>query len=120
MAVVWSNALLCYWKFNSSDLTNRVSFDVVCTVEVEVILLDTFAMIAFAVGQPEQAFLKDRIFAIPQGQRETEALLVVGDAGQTIFSPALGARARLVMGEVIPGVAALAVVLAHGPPLTLA
>ena len=89
-------------------------------VEVEVVLLDVLAVIALAVGQPEQAFLEDRVLAVPQGQREAEPLLVVGDAGQPVFAPAVGARAGLIVGEVVPGVAAFAVVLAHGPPLPFA
>ncbi len=36
------------------------------SVEVVVQLLDVFAMIAFRVGQPEQPFLEDRVFAVPQ------------------------------------------------------
>ena len=89
-------------------------------VEVEVVLLDVLAVIALAVGQPEQAFLEDRVLAVPQRQREAEPLLVVGDAGQAVFAPAVGPGAGLVVGEVIPGVAALAVVLADGAPLPLA
>ena len=27
---MWSNGLLCYWNFNSSDLTNRVNHDTLC------------------------------------------------------------------------------------------
>ena len=89
-------------------------------VEVEVVLLDVLAVIALAVGQAEQALLQDRVLAVPEGQREAEPLLVVGDAGQPVFAPAIGARAGLIVGEVIPGVAALAVVLAHRSPLSLA
>ena len=89
-------------------------------VEVEVILLDILAMVGFAVGQPEQAFLEDRILAIPQGQREAQALVVIANAGQTILAPAIGARAGLIVGEVIPGVTTVAVVLAHRAPLALA
>jgi hypothetical protein len=91
-----------------------------CAVEVEVILLDILTVIAFAVGQPEQAFLEDRVLAVPQGQREAEPLLIIGNAGQTILHPTIGTRARLIVAEVIPGVAALAVVLAHSSPLSLA
>src|SRR5262245_43864572 len=89
-------------------------------VEVEVILLDVLAMVAFAVGQPEEAFLDDRISTIPQGERKAEALAVVANAGQTILAPAVGARAGVIMGEVIPRVTVVAVVLAHCAPLTLA
>ena len=74
-------------------------------VEVEVVLLHVLAVVAFAVGQPEEPLLEDRILAVPQGQREAEALLVVGDAGEAVFAPAVGARAGLVVGEVVPGVA---------------
>src|SRR5262249_14298088 len=50
---------------------------------------------------------------------KTESLMVVGDAGQAVLAPAVGARTGLVVAEVVPGVAPLAVVLPHGPPLTL-
>ena len=89
-------------------------------VEVEVILLDVFAMVAFAVGQPEQAFLENRVFAVPQRHAEAQQLHVVGDAGQTVFAPVIGARAGLIVGEVVPRVAVLAVVLANCSPLPLA
>ena len=35
------------------------------TIEVEVILFDVLAVIAFAVGQPKQPFFEDRIVAVP-------------------------------------------------------
>ena len=66
-------------------------------VEVEVVLLDVLAVIALAVGQAEQPLLEDRVLAVPQGQREAEPLLVVGDAGQAVLAPAIGARAGLVV-----------------------
>ena len=88
-------------------------------IEVEVILLDILPMIAFAVGQPKQAFLEDRILAIPQGQREAEPLLVVGNTGQTILAPTIGARARLIVAEIIPGITTFAIVLTHRAPLAL-
>ena len=89
-------------------------------VEVEVVLLHVLAVVALAVGQSEEPLLEDRILPVPQGQREAEALLVVGNAGQAVFAPAVGARAGLIVGEEIPGVTVLAVVLAHGSPLALA
>ena len=88
-------------------------------VEVEVVLLDVLAVVALAVGQPEQPLLEDRVLAVPQRQREAQPLLVVGDAGEPVLAPAVGARARLVVAEVVPGVAVVAVVLAHGAPLAL-
>ena len=89
-------------------------------VEVEVVFLDVLAVIALAVGQAEQPLLENRVLAVPQGQREAEPLLVVGDAGQAIFAPAIGARAGLVVAEIVPGIAAFAIVLADGAPLSFA
>jgi hypothetical protein len=60
-------------------------------VEVEVVLLDVLAVIAFAVGQAEQALLQDRVFAVPQREREAQPLFVVGNAAEAVFSPAIGA-----------------------------
>src|SRR5262245_35129312 len=89
-------------------------------IKIEVVLLDVLAVVALAVGQPEQALLQDRVLAVPQGQGEAELLLVIGDAGQAVLAPAVGAGAGLVVAEVVPGVAALAVVFADGSPLPLA
>ena len=75
-------------------------------VEVEVVFLHVLAVVPLAVGQPEQAFLEDRILPVPQRQREAEPLAVVGNAGQAVFAPAVGARTGLVVGEVVPGIAA--------------
>src|SRR5882762_239051 len=88
-------------------------------VEVEVVFLDILSVIALTVGQPEKPFLENRILAVPQGQREAELLFVIGDASQTVFAPAVGARTRLVVGEKIPGIAAFAIILADGAPLPL-
>ena len=89
-------------------------------VEVEVVLLDVLAVVAFAVGQSEEPLLEDRILPVPQGQREAQALFVIGNAGDAVFAPAIGARAGLIVGEEIPGVSVLAVVLADRSPLALA
>ena len=89
-------------------------------VEVVVELLDVLAVVALAVGQAEEALLEDRVAAVPQGQRQAEALLVVADAGEAVLAPAVGAAAGVVVREVVPGVAVGAVVLADGAPLPLA
>jgi len=89
-------------------------------VQVEIILLDVLAVVALTVGQAEEPFLQDGILAVPQRQGEAETLVVVGDAGQAVLAPAVGAGAGLVVIEVVPGVAALAVVLADSAPLAFA
>src|SRR5215472_5226890 len=88
-------------------------------VEIEVVLLDIFAVVAFAVRQAEKAFFQDWVLAIPQGQSKAEILLIVGNTGEPVFAPAICARACLVVTEILPGIAILAVVLANRAPLTL-
>src|SRR4051812_26820136 len=88
--------------------------------QIEVVLLDVLAVVAFAVRQAEQAFLEDRILAVPQRERKAQELLVVRYAGKSIFTPAVRSRARLIVGEAIPRVARLAIVFAHRAPLAFA
>ena len=56
-------------------------------VEVEVVLLDVLAVVALTVGQAEEALLEDRVLAVPERERETEELAVVGDAGECRLRP---------------------------------
>src|SRR5271165_4681604 len=46
-------------------------------------------------------------------------LPIVADAPKTILAPTIGPRARMIVGEVIPGLAVGAVVFAHGSPRPL-
>ena len=89
-------------------------------VEVEVVLLDVLAVVALAVGEPEQALLQDRVALVPQRQRKAQPLLVVAEPAEPVLAPLVGARARLVVREVVPGVAVFAVVLADRAPLPFA
>ena len=73
-------------------------------VEVEVALLYVLAVVPFAVGQAEQPLLEDRILAVPERERETEKLVIVGNASQAVLAPAVRSRARLIVAEVIPRV----------------
>ncbi len=88
-------------------------------VEVEVVFLDVLAVVPFAVGQAEEPFLENRVLPVPQGQREAQVHLLIGNAGQPVFAPAISAGAGMIVCEEIPGVAPLAVVLADRPPLSL-
>ncbi len=94
----------------------RVAGDV---VEVEVVLLDVLAVIAFVAGQAEHPLLEDRVGAVPQREREAQLLLVVADAGDAVLAPAVGARARVIVRQVLPRGPVGAVVLAHRAPLPL-
>src|SRR5215475_8759918 len=88
-------------------------------VEVEVALLHVLAVIALDAGDAEEAFLEDRIAAVPERPGEAEALMVVRDAGEAVLPPPVGTRARLIVRKILPRRAGGAVVLAHRPPLSL-
>ena len=89
-------------------------------VEVEVIFFDVLAVVAFAVREPEETLLEDRVFPVPEGERKAEALFVIGDPSDTVLAPAIGARTGVIVGKEIPGVTPLAIVLAHRAPLAFA
>lgn len=89
-------------------------------VEVVITFLHVFTVIAFAVGEAEEALFEDGIFSVPKGEGETKTLLIIGNAGEAVFAPMISAGAGLVVAEIIPGVAVLAVVFADGAPLAFA
>src|SRR2546425_9526596 len=86
-------------------------------VEVVIQLLCIFAVISFAVRESENALLENRVFAVPQRERETEALLVVANPGDAVLAPAIRAAAGVVVREIFPGVTVRRVILAHRAPL---
>src|SRR3954466_16045322 len=88
-------------------------------VEVVVKLLHVLAVVSLRSGQAEKALFQDRVLAVPERKREAEHLAAIADAGDSVLVPAVGARAGVVVREVVPGVAVLAVVLANGAPRAL-
>ena len=88
-------------------------------VEVVVQLLDVLAMVALRVREAEEPLLENFVAAIPEGQREGEAALVVGDPEQPVLAPAIGPGPGLVVRKRPPDVAIGGVVLAHRAPLPL-
>jgi hypothetical protein len=90
-----------------------------CRVGIKIVLFYILAVIAFAAGEAEKTFFEDRITAVPQSQGEADELVLVGNAGKTILTPAVGAAARLIVREEIPCGPIWAIVLAHGAPLPL-
>ncbi len=89
-------------------------------VEIEVVLLHVLPVIPLGIGEAEETFLENRIAAVPERDRKTHPLVVVGNTGKPVLAPVVGARPRVVVGEVVPRVAIGAVILAHGSPLPLA
>jgi hypothetical protein len=89
-------------------------------VQIEVVFLHIFAVIALAIIQSEKPLLDNRVGSVPEGQCETKNLPVVGDAGKAVFAPAVGSGSGLVMAEVVPGISVVAVVFTDSAPLAFA
>ena len=88
-------------------------------IQIEVIFLDVFAVIALGSGQTEQPFLQERISAVPERHSKTEKLMSIRDARDAVLVPTIGTRTSVIMREVAPRVAATAVILAYSSPRTL-
>ena len=86
----------------------------------EIVILDVLPVIGLAVGQAVHPLLEDRVLAVPQGERKAQSLLVVADTGEAVLAPVIGARPGLIMSEVVPRIAVLAIVLADRALLALA
>src|SRR5262245_23081447 len=89
-------------------------------IQVVIIFFHVLPVIAFAVGQTEEPLFQNGVSVIPQRQCETEALMIVGNTQQAILSPTVGAGASMVVRQIIPGRAMLAVIFTDGSPLSLA
>src|SRR5579862_3235156 len=46
--------------------------------------------------------------------------MVIAKAGDTVFTPAIGPAARVIVREILPGIAIGAIILAHRAPLAIA
>ncbi len=85
-------------------------------VQIEVGFLHVLAVVAFRPAQAKQSLLQDGVALVPQGQGQTEVLVIVANPGQPIFVPAVDAAASVVVGEIAPGLSVVAVILAHRAP----
>src|SRR5271165_1407626 len=88
-------------------------------VAIEIVLLYVLAPVPLVPGQSESALLQHPVAAVPQGERKAQPLLFVADPAQAIFAPAIGARARLLVGERAPCLPVVAIVLADCSPCAL-
>src|SRR4051794_22646196 len=88
-------------------------------VGVPPVLFGVLAVISLRTGQAEHPLLDDRVDAVPERQCKAQVVADIGDAGHAVLVPPIGAGPGVVVGEVSPGVAILAVVLSDRPPGTL-
>jgi hypothetical protein len=68
-----------------------------CGVQVEVILFYVFTVIALGVGKTEQALLQNRVCSVPKSYGEAKVLFIVGEAGEAVLTPTIGAGASVVV-----------------------
>src|SRR5262249_21698926 len=89
-------------------------------VQVEVVLLDVLAVVALGARQAEQPFLQNRVLFVPERQGEADPLVAVADAEEAVLVPAIDPRARVIVGEVVPGSAERAVIFPDRAPCPVA
>src|SRR5262249_17414134 len=73
-------------------------------IEVEVVFLDVFAVVALVAGQTEDSFFQNGIALVPQRQGKTGHLSAIADAGQAIFVPTVSAGTSVIMRQILPRV----------------
>jgi len=89
-------------------------------IQVVIELLAIFSVIALRIGKAKETFFEDWITPVPESEGETEPLMVIAEAGESIFAPTVRTAARLVVGKISPRIAIRAIVLTHGAPLAFA
>ncbi|XUW92715.1 hypothetical protein OH764_23295 [Burkholderia sp. M6-3] len=48
-------------------------------------------MIAFAIGETEQALLQNRVVPVPKREREAEPLLIITQSAESVLAPSVRA-----------------------------
>jgi hypothetical protein len=89
-------------------------------IEIEVVLLDVLAVVAFGVREAEQPLLQDGVTLVPERQAQAQVLIAIGEAGKAVLVPAIRAASRVVVRQILPGAAVVAVVLANRAPRAVA
>jgi len=56
------------------------------------VLLDVLAVVALRVGQAEEPLLEPVVVAVPEGERDVEEAVAVGEPGDAVIAPPVGAR----------------------------
>lgn len=83
-------------------------------VQIVIQLLHVLAVVPLRAADAKVPLFEHPVFAVPEGEAEAETLVVVGDAGDSVFAPAVGAGAGLFVREGFPDVAIGGVVFANG------
>ena len=89
-------------------------------IEVVVKFFYILAMVSLRVGYAKETLFNNGVVRVPQRYGKAQALLIIADAANPIFAPAVGFAAGHIVGDVVPRIAIGAVVFAHGAPLSVA
>ena len=82
--------------------------------------LGVLSVISFRTTETEDTFLQERVASVPKGESKTQALRSIAKAGKTVLIPPIGARARVFVREILPGLAIGTVVFTHRAPRAFA
>src|SRR5262249_54378312 len=78
----------CIWEFSLRVLVQVPHVRVRRrAVEIEVVLLDVFSVIAFVPRQSEDALLENRVMLVPESDGEAEKLTAIRNPSDAIFIP---------------------------------
>src|SRR5438132_7169993 len=88
-------------------------------VEVVVNLFHVFAMVPLTIRETEQSFFQNWILPIPERRRQADALVIITEAADAVFPPAISATAGMIMRKIVPRRSIGTVILTHGSPLAL-
>ena len=85
-------------------------------VNVEVVVFQIFAVVAFERVHTKEAFLQMAVDTIPECGRKTEKLIAITDASNAVLAPAIGFCASHVVREKGPRIPVGGVVFPDGAP----
>src|SRR5215472_14260709 len=88
-------------------------------VEIVIVFLNVLAVVSFAICQAEQPLLEDWVFLIPERNSKADVLPAIANATDAVLAPAIGARTRMVVGQIVPRIAIGTVIFADRAPLPL-
>lgn len=71
-------------------------------VQIKILFLDIFAVVALVARQSEKPLLQNRVFFVPKRNGETNQLMPVAKSGDAVFVPAIRAFMRLFKRKVFP------------------
>ena len=83
-------------------------------VQIVVQLLDVLAMISLGARHAEKTLFEHAVVLVPQRESKAQPLVVVAEACDAVFAPAVRAGAGLFVRKVRPHIAIVGIILPNG------